>query len=444
MKLRFAPSPTGYLHVGNARLAIANALYARHHAAQFLLRIDDTDTGRSKAEYENAIRTDLTWLGIAWDETARQTARLDRYQAAIEALKASGRLYPCFETEQELAAKREARIRARKPPIYDRAMLSLTAEQRAKAEANGKVPHWRFRLSDGHRAWQDLVMGDCQVKLTAISDPVLVRADGTILYTLASVVDDLELGVTHIIRGEDHITNTGVQLDIIDALAGPKARFTFAHLPLLLDEGGGKLSKRFDSLSLKSLRQDGVEPDAIISYLSRIGSALNPAPMRFDEAVKTYDISAISRAAARFDMRQLLGLNRRLLQVRAYEGVKSRLPSDLPAAFWDVIRHNIDLLPEAAHWWSIVTDDITPPALKAEADFLAQAISTLPTGDWDESTWQVWVSALKAASGRSGKSLFMPLRLALTGEENGPELKAILPFIGRKKTVQRLEEAAAN
>ncbi|UYH51560.1 glutamate--tRNA ligase [Candidatus Kirkpatrickella diaphorinae] len=444
MKLRFAPSPTGYLHVGNARLAIANALYARHHAAQFLLRIDDTDTGRSKAEYENAIQTDLTWLGIAWDETARQTARLDRYQAAIEALKASGRLYPCFETEQELAAKREARIRARKPPIYDRAMLSLTAEQRAKAEANGKVPHWRFRLTNGHRAWQDLVMGACQVKLTAISDPVLVRADGTILYTLASVVDDLELGVTHIIRGEDHITNTGVQLDIIEALAGPKARFTFAHLPLLLDEGGGKLSKRFDSLSLKSLRQDGVEPDAIISYLSRIGSALNPEPMNFDEAARSYDISAISRAAARFDMRQLLGLNRRLLQGRAYEAVKSRLPSDLPEAFWDVIRHNIDLLPEAAHWWSIVKDDITPPALKAEADFLSQAITVLPTGAWDESVWQIWVSALKAASGRAGKSLFMPLRLALTGEENGPELKAILPFIGREKTVRRLEEAAAN
>lgn len=443
MKLRFAPSPTGYLHVGNARLAIANALFARHHAAQFLLRIDDTDINRSKEEYENAIKTDLTWLGINWDETVRQTARLDRYHHAIESLKASGRLYPCFETEQELAAKREARIRARKPPIYDRGMLSLTPEQRAKAEANGKVPYWRFRLTDGHRSWQDLVMGACNVKLTAISDPVLVRADGTILYTLASVVDDLELGVTHIIRGEDHITNTGVQLDIIDALGGAKGHFTFAHLPLLLDEGGGKLSKRFDSLSLKSLRQDGVEPDAIVSYLSRMGSALDPKPMNFTEAATSYDINAVSRAAARFDMRQLLGLNRRLLQGRDYETVQSRLPDNLPEEFWDVIRHNIDLLPEAAHWWSIVKDGFTPPALKADADFLAQAVETLPDGVWNESVWQDWVTALKAISCRAGKSLFMPLRLALTGEENGPELKAILPFIGREKTIRRLEEAAS-
>ncbi len=262
MKLRFAPSPTGMLHVGNARLALANALFAQRNGGSFQLRIDDTDTERSRESHVEAIQTDLTWMGITWDETFRQTDRLDRYAQAIKKLKASGRLYPCFESEYELASKRETQIRQRRAPVYDRAMLKLTPEQRASAEANGKVPYWRFKLSDTVVHWRDLVMGDCQVKLPSVSDPVLVRTDGTVLYTLASVVDDLETGVTHIIRGEDHVTNTGVQLDIAEALGARPDHFRFAHLPLLLDENGGKLSKRFDALSLRTLRQDGIEAEA--------------------------------------------------------------------------------------------------------------------------------------------------------------------------------------
>ncbi|AOX20159.1 glutamate--tRNA ligase [Kozakia baliensis] len=443
MKLRFAPSPTGYLHVGNARLAIANALFARRHGGKFLLRIDDTDTSRSKPEYEQGIKTDLQWLGLDWDELEYQSQRLDRYAAAIEALKASGRLYPCFESEQELAAKREARLRARKPPIYDRAMLRLTPEQRSRAEANGKVPYWRFKLSDGSKKWNDLVMGECSVKLTAISDPVLVRADGTVLYTLASVVDDIELGVTHIVRGEDHVTNTGVQLDIIEALGGKSKKFTFAHLPLLLDEGGGKLSKRFDALSLRALRHDGMEPEAVVSYLSRIGSSEDPTPMTLQQAIDSYDLSHISRSAARFDMHQLLGLNRKMLHDMPFEEIRTRLPEGATEAFWQAIRGNIDLTSEIGHWWTVVQGDIVPPSMPGDSAFLTQAAEILPEEPWGAQTWKEWTSKLKEVSGRSGKNLFRPLRLALTGEEAGPELHALIQLMGRARVLQRLQEAAS-
>ncbi|GAN54218.1 glutamate--tRNA ligase [Tanticharoenia sakaeratensis] len=442
MKLRFAPSPTGYLHVGNARLAIANALFARRHGGQFMLRIDDTDLSRGKPEYETAIQTDLKWLGLHWDEFVHQSHRLDRYALAIEKLKASGRLYPCFESEVELAAKREARLRARKPPIYDRAMLRMTPEQRAQAEANGKVPYWRFKLSDGAKGWHDLVMGSSSVKLTAISDPVLVRADGTVLYTLASVVDDMELGITHVVRGEDHVTNTGVQLDIAEALGAKPDRFRFAHLPLLLDQGGGKLSKRFDALSLKSLRQDGMEADSVVAYLSRIGSSEDPHPMSVAEAAETYDLAHVSKSAARFDMGQLLALNRHVLQATPFEAVRDRLPEGADATFWDAIRGNVDLLAEARHWWDVTHGDITPPVQDGEGAFLAQALETLPPAPWDGQTWSTWIAALKDVSGRKGRVLFRPLRLALTAEESGPELHALLPLMGRDRTAGRLAVAA--
>jgi len=442
MKLRFAPSPTGYLHVGNARLAVANALYARGHGGKFMLRIDDTDLERSREAYVDAIRTDLQWLGLQWDEFVRQSDRLERYAAAVEHLKKTGRLYPCFESEQELAAKREARIRMRKPPIYDRAMLKMTPEQRAQAEANGKVPYWRFRLTDAPVKWHDGVMGDCTVKLTAISDPVLVRADGTVLYTLASVVDDLELDVTHIIRGEDHVTNTGVQIDIARALGAEGTVFAFAHLPLLLDEGGSKLSKRFDSLSLKTLRQDGVEPDAVVSYLARLGSADNPEPMPFEEQAAQYDLARISKSAARFDMRQMLGLNRRIMQAMPFETVKDRLPEGVTEAFWLAVRGNVDLVTELRHWWDVVSGDIDPPALEEERDFFQLALSLLPPAPWGADVWKTWTLALRDATGRSGKALFLPLRLILTGEEKGPEMRDLLPLIGRDRVAGRLEVGA--
>ncbi len=442
MKLRFAPSPTGLLHVGNARQALANALYARRHGGQFQLRIDDTDIGRSREELVEAIQKDLHWMGIQWDETFRQTERLDRYAAAIEKLKASGHLYPCFESEQELAAKRETQIRQRCAPVYDRAMLKMTPQQRAQAEANGKVPYWRFKLSNTTVRWRDMVMGDCQVKLPSVSDPVLVRTDGTVLYTLASVVDDLETGITHIIRGEDHVTNTGVQIDIAQALGAHPDHFRFAHLPLLLDENGGKLSKRFDACSLRTFRQDGIEATALISYLARLGSSDDPVLLPFDEQAKIYDISHISRSAARFDTRQLLAMNHKLLAQTPYADVADRLPKGATEAFWLAIRGNIELLSEARLWHNVTDGDIIPPVQEGEDGFLKEAASLLPPEPWDETTWKAWTTAVREKTGRSGKALFHPLRLALTGEEQGPELRDLLPLIGRSRALARLLPSA--
>ena len=447
MKLRFAPSPTGLLHVGNARQAVANALHARRHGAGFLLRIDDTDAERSREEHVAGIQHDLRWLGLHWDEMVRQSDRIAQYQAAASRLKQLGRLYPCFESEEELRAKREQRLRQHRPPVYDRAMLRLTPEQRAQAEANGKQPYWRFRLSDGQVSWDDVVQGRTEVKLPSVSDPVVIRADGTVLYTFASVVDDLELGVTHVVRGEDHVTNTGVQLDIVDALGGRPDRFTFAHLPLLLDEAGSKLSKRFDGLSLRALRHDGMEPTALVSYLARLGTSDDPQPLSFDELAASYDLRRVSKSPARFDMRQLLALNRRTMHVMPFEQVRDRLPEGATEAFWNAVRGNVDMLSELRHWWDVVNGGIVPPVQEEEADFLLQAIDVLPPDapdrPWDETTWPRWTEALREASGRKGRALFHPLRLALTGEEQGPELRDLLPLMGHERVSGRLRLAAA-
>lgn len=438
MKLRFAPSPTGFLHVGNARLAIANALYARRHGGCFQLRIDDTDTDRSREEFVKAIQEDIRWMGITWDETFRQTERLNRYARAIESLKASGRLYPCFESPEELAKKRELQIRQRRLPVYDRAMLKMTEEQRARAEANGKVPYWRFKLSDTTIHWHDMLMGDCHVKLPLVSDPVLVRADGTILYALASVVDDLETGITHIIRGEDHVTNTGIQLDIAQALGAQSSPFSFAHIPLLLDTDGSKFSKRFDSYALRKLRDDGIEAKALVSYLARLGSSDDPVLLPFEQQADHYELSHISRSAARFDMQQLLSLNHKLLAQLPYEAVANRLPKGATKEFWLAIRNNLDLLSEARLWYTIITQDILLPVQEGEESFLQEAAALLPQEPWDTTTWKTWITALREQTGRHGKSLFHPIRLALTGEEQGPELRDLLPLIGRKRTLARL------
>jgi glutamyl-tRNA synthetase len=437
-RLRFAPSPTGYLHVGNLRTAVANALFAQRHGGELMLRMDDTDTARSRPEYEAAIQEDLRWLGIRWDQFARQSERLDRYEAAAERLKASGLLYPCFESEEELAAKRAMRLKRRLPPVYDRAMLALTAEQRAAAEANGKRPYWRFKLSGETVTWTDLVFGERRVKLPSVSDPVLIRADGTPLYTFTSVVDDLEFGVTHIIRGEDHVTNTGIQIDLMVALGGKPGAVAFAHLPLLTDAEGGKLSKRFDSLSVRSLRKDGLEPDAIIAYLARLGSADDMAALTRAEVAESFDLGRMSHSAAIFDPRQLLAINRHLLHRLSFAAVADRLPPGATDAFWLAVRGNLDLLSEARDWWRIVADDIVPPTQPEEADFLRMAAEHLPPEPWDAGTAGAWTKALAAAAGRRGRALFHPLRLALTGEESGPDLRDLLPLIGRDRAVRRL------
>ena len=442
MKLRFAPSPTGLLHVGNARVALANYLLARRHGGHFLLRIDDTDTERGRPEYEDAIRYDLRWLGLQWDEEYRQSDRLALYAEAAEKLKASGRLYPCFESEEELAVKRELRVKRHQPPLYDRAMLKLTPEQRAAAEANGKQPHWRFLLSGYPAEWGDMVLGPRAVKLTAVSDPVVIRADGTPLYTFTSVVDDLASGITHIVRGEDHVTNTGIQIDIYAALGGRSKNLRFAHLPLLVDQEGGKLSKRLGGLSLRSLRGDGIEPAALTGYLATLGSSDNAVAAAPDVLAPTYDLSHVSHSSARFDGRQLLTLNRRVLHDLPFEAVQDRLPPGATAAFWLAVRGNLDLLNEARGWWDVVAGSIVPPMIEGEGDFLRQALETLPAEPWTNEVFSTWMSALKPASGRKGRALFLPLRLALTGEEHGPELGAMLPLMGRDRAAARLALAA--
>ncbi|HEX3984807.1 MAG TPA: glutamate--tRNA ligase [Acidisoma sp.] len=442
-RLRFAPSPTGFLHVGNLRTAVANYHFARRHGGRLMLRMDDTDTARSKPEYETAIQEDLRWLGIHWDDYARQSERMAQYEAAADRLKAVGLLYPCFESEEELAAKRAMRLKRRLPPVYDRAMLSLTPEQRATAEANGKRPYWRFKLSDGPISWQDMVFGERQVKLPSVSDPVLIRADGSFLYTFTSVVDDLEFGVTHIIRGEDHVTNTGIQIDLMRALGGKPEQIRFAHLPLLTDAEGGKLSKRFDSLSVRSLRKDGLEPDAIIAYLARLGSADDMAPLTREEVAATFDLGRMSHSAAVFDPRQLLGINRHLLHRLDFEAVASRLPPGATEEFWLTVRGNLDLLSEARAWWEVLAGEIAPPVQAEEAGFLQSAAETLPAEPWDKMTAGAWTKELAAVTGRKGRALYHPLRLALTGEESGPDLKDLLPLIGREKAARRLLHSAA-
>ena len=442
MKLRFAPSPTGYLHVGNARVALANWLVARKSGGTFVLRFDDTDTERSKPEYATAIEEDLRWLGLDWDESFAQTERLEAYEAAAARLKADGRLYPCLESEEELRFKREQRQRQGRPPVYDRAALQMTAEQLERAIANGKKPYWRFKLSPRTVEWQDHVLGHRAVKLPPISDPVLIRADGSFLYTFTSVVDDLDTAITGVIRGEDHVTNTGVQIDIMEALGMRPGRIDFAHLPLLTDADGSQLSKRIGSMGLRQLRRDGIEPAALAGYLAALGSSQDPVAGMPAQLVAGFALDKLSKSSARFDPTQLLALNRRYLHGLSFEQVKAQLPEGADEAFWLAVRGNLDLMSEARDWHDIATGAPEIPPQPDQAEFLRAAMAALPPAPWDETTWSAWTRALGAASGRKGKALFLPLRLALTGEEHGPELKLFLPLIGRERAEQRLVQAA--
>jgi glutamyl-tRNA synthetase len=436
-KVRFAPSPTGYLHVGNARAALVNFLFARNQGGKFLLRLDDTDTERGRPEYEQGIYDDLRWLGLSWDETARQSDRFARYAQVAEQLKASGRLYPCFENEDELAAKRAALIKRKLPPVYDRAALALTQEQRAAAEAAGKRPHWRFKLSDGMAMWHDLVLGDRRIKFGTVSDPVLIRGDDTPLYTFTSVVDDVDFGITHIIRGEDHVANTAVQIDLFNAIS-TAALPRFAHLPLISGGEGEKLSKRIGSISLKSLRKDGIEPAAVTAYLARLGTNKDAAPLAMEALIEHFSLSDFGRSPPRFDARQLLALNRKFLHSLEFEAVRERLPEGAGAEFWSAVRGNLDLLTEARRWWEVVNGDLTPPELKGDEAVLKAAAETLPPAPWDAESWKSWTGAIAAATGAKGRALYHPLRLALTGEDQGPEMAALLPLIGRKRAMARL------
>jgi glutamyl-tRNA synthetase len=442
--VRFAPSPSGYLHVGNMRLAIINWLFARREGGKFWLRMDDTDAERSTQEYSDAIQHDLAWMDLDWDNYERQSERLAAYAEAAERLKASGRLYPAYESQEELEAKRRAQLARGVPPQYDRAALSLSREQRLALEASGRKPHWRFKMDAGKVEWDDLIHGPIAFEAGQLSDPVLIREDGRPLYGFSSVVDDIAFGVTHVVRGDDHITNTAGQIQLFQALGGPLP--VFAHLPLLIDSEGTKLSKRLGTLSIANLRDEGIEPLTLAVYLSRMGTSDPIEPL--DDLVTLiheFEFKRFSVSSPRFDLSELKRLNARMLHTTPFDRVEARLATlgliGVTERFWDAVRANLDRLSDAVLWWDVVNGPIQP--LIENEGLLAAARRLLPETGWDDGAWSSWTSAVAAETGLKGKALFMPLRKALTGQEHGPDMKTLLPLIGYERAAKRLAGEAA-
>ncbi len=438
-RVRFAPSPTGRLHVGNIRTALFNWLFAKRTGGEFVLRFDDTDLARSTREFADGMQTDLDWLGIAPHLIVRQSERGDIHNAARDRLIADGRLYPCYETADELERKRRRALAMRKPPIYDRAALDLTEEDRVRLEAEGRKPHWRFRLDGRHVTFSDLVRGEQTVDTASMSDPVLIREDGSYLYTLPSVADDIELAITHVIRGEDHVSNTGVQIEIFEALGAEPP--IFAHHNLLTDEHGEGLSKRLGSLSISDLRASGYEAlaVAIVAVLTGTSMAVTPYPS-LAAIAESFEFATVSHGAARYSPIELDGLNARILHAMAYEDAVPRLQKLGLAEpdLWEALRENLEKFDDIADLARLVAGPIAPVIVDEDALFLQTAAGLLPDEPWDDQTWKDWTSALKSETGRKGRALFHPLRLALTGREAGPELRTLLPLIGRKASLDRL------
>lgn len=438
-RVRFAPSPTGLMHLGNARVALLNWLLAKSKGGEFVLRFDDTDKARSEERFVAAMEEDLRWLGLTWDERARQSERLDRYRAAFEKLVADGRLYPCYETPEELEAMRKRRQRQRLPPIYDRSALGLTDAQRKAFITEGRRAHWRFRLEDGDVRWDDLVLGPKHFETRNLSDPVVVREDGTFLYMLPSAIDDVDMKISHVVRGEDHVTNAAHQIQMIEALgATPPA---FAHVPLMHGPGGGPLSKREGALDLGEIRARGIEPRAVTALLAALGTADAPDPAA-DLATlsKNFDIACFGRSSPRFDPADLAGFSAKVLHTMPFAEAKARLDamglSGVNEAFWSAVGGNLEKFEDVRIWHAVCYGEIA--AVVEDADFRRAAAALLPPEPWDEATWGTWTKAVGQATGRKGKALFHPLRLALTGREQGPEMKALLPLIGRKRALSRL------
>ena len=441
--VRFAPSPTGKIHVGNIRAALTNYLFARKTGGKFLLRLDDTDTDRSTEAFAQGIYADLAWLGLKHDLFAKQSERAAEHNAAAEKLRAAGRLYPCYETADELDRRRKRQLAQHKPPVYDRAALKLTAEQRAALEAQGRKPHWRFLLSGKQVEFNDVIRGPVHIDTASLSDPVLIREDGRFLYTLPSVVDDIDFKITHIIRGEDHVTNTGVQVEIFEALGA--AVPVFAHFSMLVGAGGEALSKRLGSLAIEGLREDGIEPQAINSLLAKLGTS-DPVVVRatLEELVADFDLAKFSRAPAHFDPADLKTLNHKLLHGMSYDAVAGdlqKLGVGGGALFWEAVRDNIELLKDARSWWQVVEGPLEP--VIEDATVAAAARELLPTGSFTDATWGEWTAAVSAKTGAKGKALFRPLRLALTGQPHGPEMRKLLPLIGPERAAKRLAGQAA-
>lgn len=430
---RFAPSPTGYLHIGNLRTALFNYLIARKTGGQFILRLDDTDQERSKQEYIDGIFQDLDWLGLHWDRVEQQSKRLGRYSEAADQLRADGHFYECFETPTELDLKRKKLLNMGRPPVYDRAALALDDAARAKLRDEGRAGYWRFQLDQSRIEWTDGILGPISIDAASVSDPVLIRADGQVLYTFASSVDDIDMGVTHIVRGADHVTNTATQIQIIRALGGtPPA---FAHHSLLTGPGGEALSKRLGTLSLRDLRAAGVTPNALLSLMARLGSS-QPVELRqsLDEIADGFDLSQFGAPPTKFDAEDLWPLTRADLQARPYAAVADDLaalsvPADIAPQFWAVMRDNIGKLSDLGDWWALCRDGADPVIDPEDADFIAQALTLLPPPPYGPTAWADWTAAVKDATGRKGKGLFMPLRKAVTGQAHGPDMAALMPLL---------------
>ncbi|WP_050929073.1 glutamate--tRNA ligase [Aestuariivita boseongensis] len=430
---RFAPSPTGYIHVGNLRTALMNYLIARKAGGTFILRIDDTDPERSKEEYVDAIKEDLEWLGLSWDRVERQSERLDRYAEAADKLREMGRFYEAFETPTELDLKRKKQLNMGKPPVYDRAALALSDAEKDALRAERGQGVWRFKLDQERIEWTDGILGDISIDAASVSDPVLIRGDGQVLYTLASVVDDTEMGVTHVVRGSDHVTNTATQIQIIQALGGTVPNF--AHHSLLTGPQGEALSKRLGTLALRDLRERGVQPMALLSLMARLGSS-DPVELRTEmaELIDGFDIGRFGSAPTKFDVEDLFPLTARYLHDQPLEAVadtiaKVGVPDDLAAQFWNVTRENITTLHDLDGWWHLFRDGADPVIDEEDREFVAQAMAMLPEGPFDGDTWSTWTAQVKEATGRKGRGLFMPLRKALTGQSHGPDMSAVMPLL---------------
>jgi glutamyl-tRNA synthetase len=448
--VRFAPSPTGFIHIGNARVALWNWLLAKKAGGKFILRLDDTDQERSTQEFADAIVQDLAWLGIKPDQFERQSDRVARYASELERLKAVGLVYPCYETAEELDRKRKRQQGRGVPPVYDRAALKLTAEERASLEAEGHKPHWRFKLSGKSAEWEDGVRGHARIETSSLSDPVLVRGDGTVLYTFASVVDDIDMGVTDIIRGEDHVANTGVQIELFRALGNAMPRF--AHHNLIIAASGEEMSKRKGTLSIRSFREAGAEAAAVAAVAVLTGTSEAVRPIRhLNDLIETVELSKFSRAPTKFDPAEVITISGRILHEMPYADVADRLgflglAEDKAEGLWKAVHTNLTTLESIKEWKAIVFEPLQGRI--EEPDYIAQAIKALPADPWPsgeagEAIWGQWTDALKASTGRKGKPLFMPLRQALTGQDHGPELKLLLPLLGHERVLSRLHGQAA-
>ncbi|MBE1292545.1 MAG: glutamate--tRNA ligase [Rhodobacteraceae bacterium] len=430
---RFAPSPTGYIHIGNLRPALMNYLIARKAGGTFILRIDDTDPERSKQKYIDALQQDLEWLGLTWDRMEKQSDRLDRYEEAAQQLRDMGRFYECFETPTELDLKRKKQLNMGKPPVYDRAALNLSDDEKAKLREERGNGHWRFKLDHERIEWTDGILGHRSIDAASVSDPVLIRADGQFLYTLASVCDDMDFGITDVVRGSDHVTNTATQIQMIEALGGKVPNF--AHHSLLTGPQGEALSKRLGTLALRDLREAGVQPMALLSLMARLGSS-DPIELRdnLDEIAQGFDITKFGAAPTKFDENDLYPLTAKVLHEKPLEEVADAIaavgvPTELAERFWNVTRDNITTLNDLGKWWDLYTNGAEPEIDDEDKEFIAEAMKLLPEGPFDDDTWSTWTAAVKEATGRKGRGLFMPLRKALTGQKNGPDMASLMPLL---------------